>query len=397
MRVLHVIPAIAPRYGGPSRAVLDMAEALQQQGVDIVVATTDADGRGRLSESYRKYLDRHDVKVNCFKRVLSERFKFAPTMSKWLDSHVSSFDLVHIHAVFNHSSIAAGRACRKYGIPYIVRPLGTLDPWSLDQKRFFKRVLLRFGAEALIRGAEAIHCTTDTEYELATQLQFRLPASLTSALGVRDESSPSDKHSNNSLEQATSFPSHFVLYLGRVHRKKRLEALIEAFAMATVASDLLHWHLVFGGTGEPRYDSQLRRLVSQLEIGERVHFMGWLDEPARSWALRKAGLLALVSYQENFGMSVAEAMAVGTPVMVTKDVNLASQISDREAGWVVDPKPAEMSRQLIRILLDPKDRSQRGLRAAAFARSHFDWDVIARRLKAAYSSILGSPSDDAIN
>src|SRR5216683_7337951 len=128
MRVLHVIPSVAPRYGGPSNAVLAMCRALGRKGVDVLIATTDADGEGRLPVEHGRVTSYGGTPAIFFPRQWSEAFKYSHPLAHWLDQHVADFDAVHVHAVFSHACLAAGQACRRAGVPYVVRPLGTLDP-----------------------------------------------------------------------------------------------------------------------------------------------------------------------------------------------------------------------------------------------------------------------------
>src|SRR5678816_659484 len=129
MRVLHVIPSIDERSGGPATAIIPMCRALMQQGIEVLLVTTDAG----LSET----------NVAEYKGVpaeFGESFKYSRPLAAWLTANIRDFDLVHVHAVFNHSSVAAARACRRAGVPYVIRPLGTLDPWSMSQKSLRKRL-----------------------------------------------------------------------------------------------------------------------------------------------------------------------------------------------------------------------------------------------------------------
>src|SRR5438477_2112901 len=146
MDVLHVIPAVAPRYGGPSQAVVGMGRALTEHGVRVLVATTDADGPDRLPVQLGVPVDWQGVPAIVFRRQFSEAFKYSRPFAAWLGQHVGEFRVVHIHAVFSHSCLAAARACQRRGVPYVVRPLGSLDPWSLHQKPLRKQLLWRFGA-----------------------------------------------------------------------------------------------------------------------------------------------------------------------------------------------------------------------------------------------------------
>src|SRR5947208_6786422 len=120
MRVLHVIPSIALRYGGPSQAILEMCRALRKQ-VQLLIATTDADGNSRLPVRLGSPVDYQGVPAIFFSRQCSEAYKYSYPLARWLGANVKRFDVVHVHAVFSHACMAAARICRRHGIPYIVR------------------------------------------------------------------------------------------------------------------------------------------------------------------------------------------------------------------------------------------------------------------------------------
>ena len=130
MKVLHVIPGIAPRYGGPSQAVIQMCQPLRSEEVEVLIATTDADGEARLAVEIGRPVVYEGVPTIFFPRQLSEAFKYSHLLACWLDKNVEDFDVVHIHAVFSHSSLAAARACENKNVPYIVRPLGQIELFS---------------------------------------------------------------------------------------------------------------------------------------------------------------------------------------------------------------------------------------------------------------------------
>src|SRR5690242_6756974 len=134
MRALHVIPAVASRYGGPSAAVVPMCDALVKAGVDTLIVTTNADGERTLDVPIGEPTMWRGVPAVFFNRTFSESFKYSPGLARWLRRHVTEFDVVHIHAVLSHTCLSAASACRTHRVPYILRPLGTLAPWSLRQK-----------------------------------------------------------------------------------------------------------------------------------------------------------------------------------------------------------------------------------------------------------------------
>src|SRR5215218_538814 len=127
MRVLHVIPSVSERSGGPATAIVPMCRALRARGVEVVLVST-SHGFQRMNTDQVE--DFKGVPARFFPVQLGDSFKYSRPFAAWLRASVREFDLVHVHAVFNHASVAAARACSNAGVPYVVRPLGTLDPWS---------------------------------------------------------------------------------------------------------------------------------------------------------------------------------------------------------------------------------------------------------------------------
>ncbi|MGE5361502.1 MAG: glycosyltransferase, partial [Bacteroidales bacterium] len=270
MKVLHVIPAIAPCYGGPSAALPQMCRALAQQGIEPTIATTDADGRGRLAVPLEVATTYDAASTIFFHRQYSESFKYSRPLASWLARNVRSFDIVHIHAVLSHACLAAGRACRTGGVPYVVRPLGTLDPWSLGQKALKKRLLLRAAGRSMLWHAAAIQYTSREEKRLV-ESSLGLVRGAVIPLGVDDGLFARNAASRQSNREEAP---PYVLALSRLHPVKGLEALITAFGRA-VPRDV-EWRLVIAGDGDGAYVDALKRLAGESGAGERVVFPGWV-------------------------------------------------------------------------------------------------------------------------
>src|ERR671927_1793213 len=149
MKVLHVIPSVAERSGGPATAIVPMCRALMQQGMEVLLLST-TDGLPETPGAEYK-----GVPAIFFPPQLGASFKYSRPLATWLNSNIRNFDLAHVHAVFNHSSIFAAQACRRSGVPYIIRPLGTLDPWSMTQKSLRKRLFWQLSGKAMLRAAAA--------------------------------------------------------------------------------------------------------------------------------------------------------------------------------------------------------------------------------------------------
>ncbi len=171
VKILHVIPSVSPKHGGPSYAIKAFANASKWPGIETLIATTDDDGGpARMDVPLGTIIERDGIRQIFFRRDFLP-YKISFSLRRWLDRHVREFDIVHIHALFSFSSFAAARAARKQGVPYIVRPLGVLSRWGIENRRpFLKRFWMRFIELPLLRRAAAMHYTTEAERDEAIAL-----------------------------------------------------------------------------------------------------------------------------------------------------------------------------------------------------------------------------------
>jgi glycosyltransferase involved in cell wall biosynthesis len=386
MRVLHVIPAVAPRYGGPSQVVVEMCLALQHAGVDVELCATDADGNGRLDVELGKPTLYRGVRTHFFGRDRSEAFKFSRSMDHWLEGNIAGYDIVHIHSVFSHATHAAARACRRHRVPYIVRPLGTLEPWSMQQKRLRKLIAWHLFFRHVLLEASAVHYTTEQEREL-TERSLRLSGGIVIPNGVDEELL--EVQANGKFRQRHGIPADapFVLTLSRLHPKKGLDLLLNAFIDLKAQNKLAVWHLVVAGDGEADYVKGLRRIARGTAAESAIHWVGWLEDAAKFEALAEADLFVLSSLQENFGISAVESMACGTPVLLSRQVGLALEVCNAGAGWVVNLKGDGLRNGLVEAADNSTELAIRGDGARELVRERFTWPRIAGEWTAVYEKL----------
>ncbi len=371
MRVLHVIPSVDERSGGPATAILPMCRALQQRGIQVTLISTDAGIR---------VPDFKGVSAMLFPSQLGESFKYSRPLSSWLRANIRDFDLAHIHAVFNHSSVTTAHACRKAGVPYVVRPLGTLEPWSMAQKSVRKRVFWQVAGKAMLRRAAAVHYTTEAE-KLSTQRLLGLNHGKVIGLGIANGSSTSGAKE----KLASYFPElaqlRYVLVLSRLHPKKGLDVLLDSFSMLVQQQKFKDWRLVIAGDGPAEYVATLKQ-----KSCKRVLFTGWLDGEKKDAVLSNASLLVLPSHQENFGLCVMEALSHAVPVLVSPHVNLAEEIVLANAGWISTVDKGALSTRLAEALADQDELARRG-RAGKELSKKYSWENAAKRLAELYREI----------
>ena len=372
MRVLHVIPSVAEQSGGPATAIVPMCRALMKQGIEVVLATTDAGLQQHEANEHK------GVPAMFFPVQLGESFKYSRPLAAWLTANIRNFDLAHIHAVFNHSSVAAARVCRGAGIPYVIRPLGTLDPWSMTQKALRKRVFWQVSGREMLRGAAVVHYTSEAE-KLGTESFTRMNHGIVIPLGIE---------TRIKTDQGTDlFPElggeRYVLVLSRLHPKKALDVLLDAFL--ALEAKFGRWRLVLAGDGPTDYVAKLK---SKVGSSSRVSFTGWIDGEKKEALLSRASLLALPSYQENFGLCVMEAMSHGVPVLVSPNVNLAPEIAAANAGWISAIDRDALIEKLAEALGNADELAKRG-RAGKELSQKYSWENAAQSLTDLYRNIAG--------
>jgi glycosyltransferase involved in cell wall biosynthesis len=343
-----------------------------REGIEVLLVTTDAGLPGTNGDCF----EYKGVPARFFHSQWGESFKYSRPLAAWLNANIRNFSLAHIHAVFNHSSVAAAHACRDAGVPYVIRPLGTLDPWSMTQKSLRKRLFWQVSGKAMLQRAAAVHYTSEAE-KLSTERRMGLNHGKVIALGI-ETSTASDSAADHFPELARD---PYVLVLSRLHPKKGLDVLIDAFQ--SLETRFSHWRLVLAGDGPSEYVSKLKNKVK----GDRILFTGWVEGERKDAVLGSASLLVLPSHQENFGLCVMEALAHSVPVLVSPSVNLATEIAANNAGWIAAIDKDALAAKLAEALHDEEELIRRG-RAGKQLSQRYSWENSARDLTRLYQEIL---------
>lgn len=377
MKILHVIPSVAARYGGPSVAIRGMAAAQAARGHFVEVATTDADGPGRLPVPLGTPVPEEGFAIRHFARTLPGEWKYSRPLARWLDAHAGEFDVVHVHALWCHANAAGCRAARRARVPYVLRPLGTLGAWSLHQRRWKKAPYYYAVERPNLRNAAAIHATSDAESEGIAALGFGervhvvgLGVSIPDAalLGTRPLSGPLR-----------------LVFVGRLHPAKGIPLLVDAVALAVARGSALLLDVV--GAGAAEYEARLRGQVGALGLAEHVRFLGHLEGEAKWRALGRAEVFVLPSNHENFGIAAVEAMACGCAVVISDQVGLAPEVGAAGAGRVVPRELESLASVLESLAADRASARSMGMRGRALASDRYSWSRTAAELERVYEAI----------
>lgn len=327
MRILNVICSTDPRQGGVIEWVRQFAPIAASLGHTVEVASMD--------NPDDDWVKNFPVKVHAFGHRL--RYFSSPQLGGWLKSNTDRYDLYIAHGLWRYPSIATHRALRNTDPPYFVYTHGMLDPWFKKQyplKHLLKWIYWILVEYRVLKNAKGVIFTCEQERNKA-KLSFRPynAHELVSTIGIAGPSG--DKQSRISAFH-NRFPEtrnrNVMLFLGRIHPKKGCDMLIEAFARAiTGHSDL---HLVFAGPGDENYLSGLKRSADKLGITHRITWTGMIGDDIKWGAFDAADCFILPSHQENFGISVVEALACSLPVLISDKVDIYREIQQDQAGII---------------------------------------------------------------
>ena len=378
-RVLHIIWSLDSRDGGPPAALLGLLLAQQKQGLTVSVCASFREGaEGKIAAQLREAGVEVRLIGPCRGPLLGH-----PSMKARVADAVKNADVVHIHGLWEEINHRAARSAQTQGTPYLVRPCGMLDPWSLSQGRLKKQVYLAWRLRRNLNGAAALHFTSDLERDGASPLQLR-PSVLVEPNGVDlDEFSAPSRPNSFRARFGLSAEQPLALFMGRLHVKKGLDLLIPAFARLDSKDAVL----VIAGPDADGYRAHVEADVAAHGLEKRVIFAGMLQGADRVAAFRDADIFVLPSYQENFGIVVVEALAAGTPVIVSDAVNIHRQISAAGVGSVVPLEVEALSQELMRWLQDPALRAKASHHAREFVQRNFDWNTIAQRWAQHYAEL----------
>lgn len=381
LRILHVVPAYFPavRYGGPIRSVHALSRALLQRGHEVSVFTTSIDGDKDLDVPLGAPILLDGVRVSYFRVPALRRLCWAPSLERQLRASIDRYDIVHLHSVYLWPTYAAARVAEKAGIPYVMSPRGMLVGDIIRRKnRLIKSAWIELVERRSLRHARALHVTAPIEGEEAVALGLKLPAIYCIPNGVAFPPDPPPL----SAGPFADLDKPFALFLSRISWKKGLDRLIEAWRQVP---DL---RLLIAGNDEEGYQPRLQQMVQKAGLSGRIGFLGPIADEHK-WALYAAAqMLVLPSYSENFGNVVAEAMAMGCPVVVTPEVGLARLVRDCGAGLVARGDPRAFARAVNELNQDELKRRRAGLAGRRAAAEHLSWQGVARMTEIMYREVL---------
>lgn len=378
MKILQVISFFSPAYGGGAFEVCyHLSKELAIKGHEVTVYASDY----KLSRGCIRSIPK--VRIRTFKSWSNwVRFYITPGMIKEVKEEIKYFAVIHMHAYRGFQNIVTHCYAKKYNIPYIFQAHGSFETFSENTK--LKRIFDVIWGHRILKDASKVIAVTPTEAE-----QYK-------SMGVSEnkiEVVPNgiDLSEFDNLPERGEFRRKYdlgsnqkiILYLGRIHKTKGLDLLARAFA--DLSKSLNGTTLVIVGPDDG-YLPSLKKLVTDLKISDKVLFTGPLYGQEKLEAYVDAGVYVLPSYYEIFSLTVLEALACGTPVIVTDRCGIAD-IIDGQVGLVVPYDKDQLSNAILRILSDDIMRREFRKRGKLLVREKFNWEKITEQIEGIYQGV----------
>jgi glycosyltransferase involved in cell wall biosynthesis len=360
-RLLHLVQSLDRKHGGPVAGIVAVARHRLALGMRLEAVSLDPPS----AECVRQF---PIPAIGLGWSGLCGRFGYSPLLVPWLRENAGRFDCVLVHGIWGYHAIAAHRALAGTKTPYVVYTHGMMDPWFKRQfplKHLKKQAFWTLFLGRVFRDARCVLFTAEEErrQSLGVYAGYAGFRQRVVKYGTDDVVGDAGRQIEIFRQAVPALDGRpYLLFLGRIHVKKGCDLLIEAFAgVARRHPDI---DLVIAGPDESGWRTALAASARRLGVEARLHWPGMLSGEAKWGALRGAQAFVLPSHQENFGIAVAEALACGTPVLISNKVNIWREIEAAGGGLVGEDSAEGMTRLLDAFLAMPSDERQALGRAA---------------------------------
>ena len=376
LSVVHFIPGLHYRDGGPSRSVVRLTDSLAADNdIEITLTSHAVKGLQSIPSNNRQVCRRTFLTSN------SLRLKWGLVDRQLVCEAVENVrvDLLHTHCLWHPANHWAMRLATKFDIPLVCQPRGMLEPWALNYKVWKKRLALLLFQRKDLERTRAFIATSAMEAESIRRIGLKQPI----AIIPNGVDFPLNQQTSTT-EAGLAERNKVVLFLSRMHPGKGALHLLEAWAKCVLPG----WRVVLAGPDADGHLREVIRQIGQLGLSGSVTYVGEADANAKAALFSNADLLVLPSLGENFGMVVAEALSFGVPVITTKCTPWQG-LEKHECGWWIDIGVEPLVKALRSAMsLSDQDRSEMGQRGKLLVAS-YQWSTAASQTAEVYRWLLG--------
>ena len=379
MKILTFLTNIDQTKGGPSRSVPLFVRGLSEMGIDVTLMVIKSD----------------DMNLHALDGTFAKVHLLDPSYTKKdLENFVEKerFDVIHGQCIWEPLFHQMRLAADKHQIPFILTPRGTLEPWSLQQSKWKKRIARWLYQDKDLKRCACIYATAEMEAQHIRDLGFKNPICIIPN-GIETEGYP--------CRNDASMVKKRILFLSRIHPKKGIEVLIEAFSR--LHQEFQDWSVMIVGNGEDEYRKALNEKVAKLGLSDKIQILAPVFGAAKMKIYQESSVFCLPSYSENFGMVIAEAMSCGLPTITTNGTpwqflngeeatmgaNLDVLGDSKRTGWCIDLNVENLVLALREaMMMNPEELYDMGQRGSNLVNESFNYRSVAKKNKRLYEWIV---------
>ena len=374
MKIANVISSIDTSTGGPARSVTHLVEGLLHKS-DMNVSLHCKTSSDPILKDFKK----ENGSIHCYPSNWLGRLN-------GLEEEISKQkpDLLHGHGLWQMPVHQMAKIARKHDIPYIITPRGMLEPWALKQGKWKKKTALALYQRNDLKQADVLHATAEMEKEQLRKLGFTNSV-VVIPNGIQIEQFKTTSNASKNVKNKA-------LFLSRIHPKKGIEMLIEAWSQLHTEA-IENWVLEIVGNGEPGYVKQLQQKIDGAKLEQEIKIVGPLFGDDKLNIYADADLFVLPTYSENFGIVVAEALASETPVITTKGAPW-QDLETHGAGWWIEIGTEPLKQVLEEALSLPADkRGEMGKKGRVLVEEKYSIEAVAEQMYELYKWIKKEKGD----
>jgi len=380
MNILQVTPFFTPARGGSVIVPYYLSKELTKRGHEVTVITTDFE----FDKEYAKSIEEMGVKVIPFHCIANIKlFLISPSMKKWLKKEINKFDVIHMHNFRSYQSNIVHHYAKKYGIPYVLQPHGSLP--RIIEKQGLKKLYDWVWGDKILKDASKIIVVSKVEMEQCKEM------------GI-DDSNITIIQNGLDIKRFKNLPrygqfrekhgigkKHMILFLGRIHKIKGVDFLIKSFGC--LVKEVEDAVLVIAGPDDG-YRKECEKLVKDLNLRDSVKFVGYVDNVVEAY--QDADVLVYPAIYEIFGLVPFEAIMCGTPVIVTDDCGCGELVKEAGCGFLVKYGDVHDLKEKMKLLLQRPELGQQMVeRGKKYILKNLAWDKVVRNVENIYSEVLG--------
>lgn len=386
LRILHLVASVGPQSGGLGPVAIGFAKEQYLLGHCPAIWSLDPES------VFIELTKAKEMKLSCFSSFPAlgpRQVGYSPSMEQAATSAKGAYyDVFHQHSIWLAISRVTNHWRAAFSRPTVVAPHGTLEEYTLKMSCWKKKLALIAYEMANLRNTTCLHATSNHEAMSFRRFGLRNPIAVIPN-GVPEEWLR-NKGDATMFRVKFSIPSNsrLLLFLSRLHPKKGLPLLFEAIAQ--LLPSLSEWFIVIAGFEDtPGYQNELKRLAVELGIIEKIKIVGPLYGQDKQDAFAAANLFVLPTHSENFGIVIAEALAVGVPVLTTHGTPW-EELQTYKCGWWVEISVEAIRDALLDGIHRPKQAlAEMGQRGKELVASKYAWPEVTKRTIVLYNWLLG--------